>query len=67
MMRVCRSKRPFFISELINQMVCEKLNEGAEDLRAFRDWADEPVMSDEAFLQDLEVHGKSCISNGLQD
>ena len=46
------------ISELINQMVRERLNEDAEDLKAFRDRADEPVMSYETFLQDLEAHGK---------
>lgn len=46
------------ISDLINQMVREQFKEDAEDLRAFRDRADEPVMSYETFLQDLQAHGK---------
>lgn len=46
------------ISELVNQMVREQLVEDAEDLKAFRDRADEPVMSYESLLQDLQAHGK---------
>jgi predicted DNA-binding protein len=46
------------ISELVNQMVRERLLEDAEDLKAFRERADEPVMSYEALLQDLQAHGK---------
>ena len=46
------------ISELVNELVREHLFEDAEDLKAFRDRADEPVMSYEALLQDLQAHGK---------
>jgi hypothetical protein len=46
------------ISELINQMVRERMSEDAEDLEAFRERANEPVMSYEALLQDLKAHGK---------
>ena len=46
------------ISELINEMIRERLAEDAEDLQAFRDRESEPVMSYEALLQDLQVNGK---------
>jgi len=46
------------ISELINQLVREQLLEDAEDLQAFRERADEPVISYEALLEDLRAHGK---------
>ncbi len=46
------------ISDLINQLVREQLSEDAEDLQAFRDRADEPVISYEQLLQDLQAHGK---------
>jgi len=46
------------ISELVNELVREQLFEDAEDLKAFRDRADEPVMSYEALLQDLQAHDK---------
>jgi hypothetical protein len=46
------------ISELINQMVRERMSEDAEDLEAFRERANEPTMSYEAILQDLKAHGK---------
>ncbi|MBE2223838.1 MAG: CopG family transcriptional regulator [Anaerolineae bacterium] len=46
------------ISELVNELVREQMFEDAEDLKAFRDRADEPVMSYEALLQDLQAHGK---------
>jgi hypothetical protein len=46
------------ISELINQMVRERMSEDAEDLEAFRERANEPTMSYEALLQDLKAHGK---------
>jgi len=40
------------ISDLINQIVREQFIEDVEDLRAFRERADEQVMSYEAFLKD---------------
>ena len=46
------------MSALINDMVRERLSEDAEDLRVLRDRADEPEMSYEALLQDLQAHGK---------
>jgi plasmid stability protein len=46
------------MSELINEMIRERLAEDAEDLAAFRERADEPVISYESLLQDLQAHGK---------
>ena len=46
------------ISELINEMIRDRLAEDAEDLQAFRDREAESVMSYEALLQDLQVNGK---------
>ena len=46
------------MSELINEMIREQLAEDAEDLEAFRERADEPVISYESLLQDLQAHGK---------
>ena len=46
------------MSELINEMVRERLAEDAEDLKAFRDRADEPVISYEELLQELQNNGK---------
>lgn len=46
------------ISELINEMIRERLVEDAEDLKAFRERADEPVISYESLLQELQAHGK---------
>ena len=46
------------MSDLINEMIRERLAEDAEDLKAFRDRADEPVISYESLLQELQTHGK---------
>ncbi len=46
------------MSDLINEMIRERLAEDAEDLKAFRDRADEPVISYESLLQELQAHGK---------
>ena len=46
------------ISELINEMIQERLAEDAEDLKAFRERADEPVITYESLLEDLQAHGK---------
>ncbi len=46
------------VSELINEMIRERLAEDAEDLKAFRERADEPVISYESLLQELQAHGK---------
>ena len=46
------------MSELINEMIRERLAEDAEDLKAFRLRAHEPVISYESLLQDLQAHGK---------
>ena len=46
------------MSDLINEMIRERLVEDAEDLKVFRDRADEPVISYESLLQELQTHGK---------
>jgi hypothetical protein len=46
------------MSALVNEMLRERLAEDAEDLEAFRERADEPVISYERLLQDLQAHGK---------
>jgi plasmid stability protein len=46
------------MSDLINEMIRERLSEDAEDLKAFRDRADEPVISYESLLQELQTRGK---------
>ncbi len=46
------------MSDLINEMIRERLAEDAEDLKAFRDRADEPVISYESLIQELQTHGK---------
>ena len=45
------------MSDLINEMIRERLSEDAEDLQAFRERADDPVISYETFLQELQSHG----------
>ena len=44
--------------ELINAMIRAHLSEDAEDLKAYCERADEPVISYESLLQDLQAHGK---------
>ncbi|MFN2198317.1 MAG: CopG family transcriptional regulator, partial [Anaerolineales bacterium] len=46
------------ISDLINEMIRERLSDDAESLKAFRERADEPVISYESLLQELQSHGK---------
>ena len=46
------------VSELINEMIRDRLAEDADDLKAFRERADEPVISYETLLEDLQAHGK---------
>jgi plasmid stability protein len=46
------------MSDLINEMIRERLAEDAEDLKAFRERADEPVINYESLLQELQTHGK---------
>ncbi len=46
------------VSALINDLVREQLSEDAEDLQAFRDRADEPVISYERLLEELRADGK---------
>lgn len=45
------------MSELINEMIRERLAEDADDLQSFRERADEPVISYETLLQELQAHG----------
>ena len=46
------------MSNLINEMIREHLAEDAEDLKAFRERADEPLIDYESLLQELQTHGK---------
>ena len=46
------------MSDLINEMIHERLAEEAEDLAAFRERANEPVISYESLLHELRAHGK---------
>ena len=46
------------MSELINNLIREHLFEDAEDLQSFRERANEPVISYERFLQELQADGK---------
>ncbi|MCK4766019.1 MAG: CopG family transcriptional regulator [Candidatus Aminicenantes bacterium] len=46
------------ISELINEAVRTALTEDAEDLRAFTERANEPLISYEGFLNKLEEDGR---------
>ena len=46
------------LSQLINEMIRERLTEDADDLKAFRERADEPVVDYETLLEDLRAHGK---------
>ena len=46
------------LSQLINEMIRERLTEDADDLKAFRERGDEPVIDYETFLEDLRAHGK---------
>jgi len=46
------------ISEVVNEAVRLSLREDQEDLSAFEERKDEPVLSYEALLKDLASHGK---------
>jgi plasmid stability protein len=46
------------ISDIVNEMIRQQLSEDAEDLQAFRERANEPVISYETLLADLQAHGK---------
>jgi predicted DNA-binding protein len=46
------------VSELINEMIQQQLAEDTEDLQAFHERANEPLMSYEALLQELQKQGK---------
>jgi hypothetical protein len=46
------------MSKLINEMIRERLAEDAEDLKAFRERANDPVISYESLLQELQADGK---------
>lgn len=46
------------VSVLINDYLREQLLEDIEDLQAFHERADEPVMSYESLLQELQADGK---------
>jgi len=46
------------ISELVNEAVRQALQEDQEDLAAFKERVNEPLVSYEAILEDLKKHGK---------
>ncbi len=46
------------VSEIVNEAVRAALREDQEDLEAFEQRANEPVLSYEALLKDLKAHGK---------
>ena len=46
------------VSELVNDAVRSALLEDAEDLEAFKDREDEPVIDFEAFVASLKENGK---------
>jgi predicted transcriptional regulator len=46
------------ISDIVNQSLKQSLAEDAEDLAAFSERAAEPLVSYEAFVQELKAHGK---------
>ena len=46
------------ISEIVNELIRERLAEDKIDLRAFRDRQDEPTIDYESFLEGLKADGK---------
>jgi len=46
------------VSDLVNDAVRVTLREDQEDLAAFDERTDEPIMSYEDLLKDLKAHGK---------
>jgi len=46
------------ISDIVNQSLKQSLAEDAEDLAAFSERAAEPLVSYEAFVQELKARGK---------
>ena len=46
------------ISELINELIRDSLSEDAEDLKAFQERENDPVMTYEELLASLEADGK---------
>jgi len=46
------------VSEIVNEAVRLALREDQEDLHAFEERANEPVLSYEELLDDLKAHGK---------
>ena len=55
-LKAAATDRP--MSDLINEMFRERLVEDAEDLKAVRERADEPDISYESLLQEIQAHGK---------
>jgi len=46
------------ISEVVNTAIQSALSEDQEDLSAFEERKNEPLLSYESLLEDLKVHGK---------
>ena len=57
-LRIKAATAQISVSEVVNEAVRLALREDQEDLGAFKERADEPVLSYEELLKDLAAHGK---------
>lgn len=57
-LRVKAAMSHISVSELVNEAVRNALQEDQEDMRAFEERANEPMISYEELLKELELHGK---------
>ena len=57
-LRVKAATSDISISEVVNEAVRISLREDKEDLNAFKERQNEPTISYEDLLKDLEFHGK---------
>lgn len=57
-LRIKAATAQISVSEVVNEAVRIALREDREDLGAFKERADEPVLSYEELLKDLAAHGK---------
>lgn len=57
-LRVKAATAQISVSEVVNEAVRIALREDQEDLSAFEERVNEPILSYEALLKDLKSHGK---------
>jgi hypothetical protein len=57
-LRVKAAQTRFSVSHLVNHAVRQALQEDQEDLAAFEERVNEPLISYEKLLKDLKKHGK---------